>query len=100
MSDYRLKIKIGDHEFEAEGPAEVVQQQFAACHLPTNTAGFLVNQAVKRCWWWGLRGRKSLRSGGLDRTRICDLLRVKRNIFIQIACFLHALSAHLPNAYH
>lgn len=28
MADYRLKIKIGDHEFEAEGPAEVVQAQF------------------------------------------------------------------------
>ena len=24
----RLKIKIGDHEFEAEGPAETVQAQF------------------------------------------------------------------------
>ena len=29
MSDYRLKIKIGEHEFEAEGPTEVVQAQFA-----------------------------------------------------------------------
>jgi hypothetical protein len=29
MGDYRLKIKIGDHEFEAEGPADVVQNQFA-----------------------------------------------------------------------
>lgn len=26
----KLRIKIGDHEFEAEGPAEVVQAQFAA----------------------------------------------------------------------
>jgi len=26
----RLKIKIGDHEFEAEGPAETVQAQFNA----------------------------------------------------------------------
>ena len=25
---YRLKIKIGDHEFEAEGPADAVQKQF------------------------------------------------------------------------
>jgi hypothetical protein len=29
MESYRLKIKIGNHEFEAEGPAEIVQQQFA-----------------------------------------------------------------------
>jgi hypothetical protein len=29
MGDYKLKIKIGDHEFEAEGPADVVQNQFA-----------------------------------------------------------------------
>lgn len=30
MADtYRLKIKIGEHEFEAEGPVEVVQAQFA-----------------------------------------------------------------------
>jgi len=28
MSDYRLKIKIGDHEFEADGPVEAVQSQF------------------------------------------------------------------------
>jgi hypothetical protein len=27
---YRLKIKIGMHEFEAEGPVQVVQAQFAA----------------------------------------------------------------------
>jgi hypothetical protein len=27
---YRLKIKIGPHEFEAEGPVQVVQDQFAA----------------------------------------------------------------------
>lgn len=30
MDSYRLKIKVGEHEFEAEGPAEVVQAQFAA----------------------------------------------------------------------
>ena len=30
MGDYRLKIKIGDHEFEADGPAEAVQSQFQA----------------------------------------------------------------------
>lgn len=30
MEMYRLKIKIGEHEFEAEGPTEVVQMQFEA----------------------------------------------------------------------
>jgi hypothetical protein len=30
MDTQKLKIKVGDHEFEAEGPAEVVQAQFAA----------------------------------------------------------------------
>jgi hypothetical protein len=30
MDSQKLKIKIGDHEFEAEGPTEVVQAQFAA----------------------------------------------------------------------
>ncbi len=30
MEPNKLRIKIGDHEFEAEGPAEVVQAQFAA----------------------------------------------------------------------
>jgi hypothetical protein len=30
MSEYRLKIKIGEHEFEAEGPADAVQSQFQA----------------------------------------------------------------------
>ena len=25
----RLKMKVGDHEFEAEGPAEIVQAQLA-----------------------------------------------------------------------
>ena len=30
MSDLRLKIKFGEHEFEAEGTAETVQAQFVA----------------------------------------------------------------------
>jgi hypothetical protein len=31
MSDtYRLKIKIGEHEFDAEGPADIVREQFEA----------------------------------------------------------------------
>jgi hypothetical protein len=30
MAEYRLKIKLGNHEFEAEGPAEAVQSQFEA----------------------------------------------------------------------
>ena len=30
MDSTKLKIKIGNHEFEAEGPAEIVQAQFAA----------------------------------------------------------------------
>jgi len=27
MDNYRIKIKVGEHEFEAEGPVEVVQSQ-------------------------------------------------------------------------
>jgi hypothetical protein len=30
MDTQKLKIKIGEHEFEAEGPIDVVQNQFAA----------------------------------------------------------------------
>ncbi|MGO9604059.1 MAG: hypothetical protein ACLQAT_11775 [Candidatus Binataceae bacterium] len=30
MDNSKLKIKIGNHEFEAEGPTEVIQAQFAA----------------------------------------------------------------------
>ncbi len=30
MDSYRIKVKIGEHEFEAEGPAEMVQSQFEA----------------------------------------------------------------------
>jgi len=30
MGPYRLKIKVGDHEFEAEGSEEAVQRQFEA----------------------------------------------------------------------
>jgi|ERR1035437_149077 hypothetical protein len=30
METTRIKIKIGDHEFEAEGPADTVQSQFEA----------------------------------------------------------------------
>lgn len=30
MDTNKLRIKIGDHEFEAEGPAEIVQAQLAA----------------------------------------------------------------------
>jgi hypothetical protein len=28
MDPYRLKLKVGEHEFEAEGPVEAVQSQF------------------------------------------------------------------------
>ncbi|QOJ36616.1 MAG: hypothetical protein HRU82_17415 [Nitrospira sp.] len=28
MDGYKLRVKIGDHEFEAEGPADVVKEQF------------------------------------------------------------------------
>jgi hypothetical protein len=28
MGTYRIKVKIGEHEFDAEGPAEIVQSQF------------------------------------------------------------------------
>ncbi|HTL00713.1 MAG TPA: hypothetical protein VL243_00725 [Vicinamibacterales bacterium] len=30
MDTYKLKMKIGEHEFEAEGPIDVVQTQFGA----------------------------------------------------------------------
>jgi hypothetical protein len=30
MESMRLKLKIGDHEFDAEGPSDVVQAQFAS----------------------------------------------------------------------
>jgi hypothetical protein len=30
MDGYKLKMKIGEHEFEADGPTEVVQAQFQA----------------------------------------------------------------------
>jgi hypothetical protein len=30
MDTHRIKIKIGEHEFEAEGPADVVERQFEA----------------------------------------------------------------------
>lgn len=42
MESQKLKLKIGEHEFEAEGPTDVVQAQFAAfrelvANLPTTT---------------------------------------------------------------
>jgi hypothetical protein len=30
MAEYKLKIKIGEHEFEADGPADAVRSQFEA----------------------------------------------------------------------
>ena len=30
MGAYKLKVRIGQHEFEAEGPQEIVEKQFAA----------------------------------------------------------------------
>ncbi len=30
MAEYKLKVKVGDHEFEADGPAETVKEQFEA----------------------------------------------------------------------
>jgi hypothetical protein len=37
-SNYRLKIKVGPHEFEGEGPAEFVREQFEAWKAMTTTA--------------------------------------------------------------
>jgi hypothetical protein len=47
MDSFKLKMRIGEHEFEAEGPSEVVQAQFAAfrelveaaAKAPTNPQG-------------------------------------------------------------
>jgi hypothetical protein len=39
MVDTKLKIKIGDHEFEAEGPSDVVQSQFEAFRALIELAG-------------------------------------------------------------
>lgn len=30
MAEYRLKVRVGEHEFDAEGPAETVKAQFEA----------------------------------------------------------------------
>ena len=30
MAEYRLKVKVGEHEFEADGPVETVKEQFEA----------------------------------------------------------------------
>jgi hypothetical protein len=43
VDTYRLKIKVGDHEFEAEGPSDVVKEQFNAfkdliANIPTTSA--------------------------------------------------------------
>jgi hypothetical protein len=54
MDIQKLKIKIGEHEFEAEGPTEVVQAQFAAFKeligtvrpTPTEIEPSLTNQYV------------------------------------------------------
>jgi len=45
MESSRIKVKIGDHEFEAEGPTELVKEQFAAfkdiiSSLPTKSGAF------------------------------------------------------------
>jgi hypothetical protein len=38
----RLKLKVGQHEFEAEGPAQFVQDQFNAWKEMTTTAAALI----------------------------------------------------------
>lgn len=51
MSDYKLKIKIGSHEFEAEGPIESVERQFAEFRdliLKVAPSGRVNNDAPKR----------------------------------------------------
>ena len=51
MSEYRLKIKVGGHEFEAEGPADVVAKQFAdfkelVANLPPATPDIVLHDIV------------------------------------------------------
>lgn len=52
MDTYRIKVKIGEHEFDAEGPTEIVNRQFEAfkeiiATLPgqKNTSGTSAKQA-------------------------------------------------------
>ena len=44
MESYKLRVKIGEHEFEAEGDPETVKQQFDAFHA---LLGTLRNQSPK-----------------------------------------------------
>jgi hypothetical protein len=51
MSETRLKMKIGDHEFDAEGPVEVVEKQFAdfkelIASLPAKTPDIVLHDIV------------------------------------------------------
>lgn len=46
MDSYKLKMRIGDHEFEAEGPVEVVQAQFAAFRELIEIAPKLVQTTI------------------------------------------------------
>jgi hypothetical protein len=51
VSEYRLKIKVGDHEFEAEGPADSVAKQFAdfkemIASLPAKTPDIVFHDIV------------------------------------------------------
>jgi hypothetical protein len=44
MAEYRLKVKIGEHEFEADGPSDIVRQQFESfkeliASIPAKTEG-------------------------------------------------------------
>jgi predicted nucleic acid-binding protein len=47
MSESRIRIKFGEHEFEAEGPAESVERQFAAFKQLVAPDPQLVMQATR-----------------------------------------------------
>src|ERR1019366_7885245 len=46
METTRIKVKIGEHEFDAEGPVEAVQSQFEAFRALVSTAPRQNLQAV------------------------------------------------------
>ena len=73
MDTYKLKIKIGDHEFDAEGPVEAVQSQFQAfkeliAALPSKHATKLPQPDVAE-------QSQSLNNGGLALDKIMHVDR-------------------------
>jgi hypothetical protein len=69
MDTHRIKIKIGEHEFEAEGPSDVVQRQFEAFKELIASTSKPSNVSIQR---QGNQGKTNQNADSIEAQTVLD----------------------------